>query len=149
MRLVCLLVLALFAVSGCAAASAVGSRANDASMISDSIVCQGAIPWNQARSHDGEIVTVNGPIVATRYAGSGQPTYLDIGEPSPASGRVMVVVSAADRKSGFPWAPERVLSGQTVCVRGVIHVHQNDTELDLTDAGNVYLVDTGARPASP
>jgi hypothetical protein len=149
MRLVCLLVLALFAVSGCAAASAVGSRANDASMVSDNIVCEGAIPWSQARSHDGEIVTVNGPIVAARYAGSGQPTYLDIGEPAPATGRVEIVVSAADRKSGFPWAPERVLNGQTVCVRGVIHVHQNDTELDLSDAGNVYLVDTGARPAAP
>jgi len=149
MRLVCLLVLALFSVSGCAAASAAGSRANDAATISDSIVCQGAIPWNQARSHDGEIVTVNGPIVAARYAGSGQPTYLDIGNPSPSSDRVMVVVSAANRKSGFPWAPERVLSGQTVCVRGVVHVQQNDTELDLTDAGNVYLVDAAARPSSP
>jgi len=149
MRLVCLLVVALFAVSGCAAASAVGSRANEASVLGDNILCEGAIPWNQARSHDGEIVTVNGPIVAASYAGSGQPTYLDIGQAAPASDRVMVVVSAADRKSGFTWAPERVLNGQTVCVRGVIHVHQNDTELDLTDEGHVYLVDTASHPSSP
>ncbi|HEX5418290.1 MAG TPA: hypothetical protein VFZ25_21755 [Chloroflexota bacterium] len=111
----------------------------------DNAVCEGAIPWSQARSHDGEIVTVNGPIVATRYAGDGQPTYLDIGVAAPAANRVMVVVSAANRKSGFPWAPERVLGGQTVCVRGVVHVHQNDTELDLTDAGHVYLVDAPHR----
>ena len=140
MRSLCVLVLALFAVCGCAAAVSANSHASNAVTASDNLVCEGAISWNQARSHDGQIVTVRGPIVAARYVGAGQPTYLDVGKAAPAPDRVMIVISAAARQAGFTWAPERVLNGQSVCARGVLHVRQDVTELDLTDAGNVYLL---------
>jgi|GEM_PF-5203929 len=145
MRSVWVLVLALFVVGGCAASVSAKSHGNNAVVASDNVVCEGAIAWTQASGYDGHIVTVRGPIVAARYAGAGQPTYLDVGKAAPAPDRVMIVISAAARKTGFTWAPERVLNGQSVCARGVVRVHQDATELDLTDEGNVFLLSNPAK----
>ena len=47
--------------------------------------CPGAIPWDQAASRIGELVTITGPTISTMYAtdSRGKPTFLNIGKPYP------------------------------------------------------------------
>jgi len=43
--------------------------------------CPGAITWDQASAHIGELATITGPTVSTVYASDSreQPTFLNIG----------------------------------------------------------------------
>lgn len=92
--------------------------------------CQGAIWWHEARSHLGEIRTIQGPIVATRPGRDGL-ALLELGQPYPDPVGVAVMVTA-------PAAP--TLEGKTVCVAGRIMGIEGRPTLQIRDASTIVVV---------
>jgi hypothetical protein len=94
--------------------------------------CPGAIAWDAAAEHVGQIVTVRGPVVDATYASDsrGQPTFLNIGRGYPDPARFTVVIWIPNR-ANFPAPPEELYSGQTVCVTGQITLYNGSAEMEI------------------
>jgi hypothetical protein len=76
------------------------------------------IAWDDASQHEGESVTVEGPVAGTDYAESsnGSPTFLNVGVDYPDSSRFVVLIWGEDR-SAFPDPPEDYYSGKPLHLR--------------------------------
>ncbi|MBV9169306.1 MAG: hypothetical protein JOZ81_04400, partial [Chloroflexi bacterium] len=85
--------------------------------------CRDAIWWYQARSHIGELRTVQGPVVATRSAANAA-ALIEIGQPYPDPTGVTVQVAHAPAG----------LDGKMVCVTGPIANDEGTPTIKLADA---------------
>jgi hypothetical protein len=92
--------------------------------------CQNAIWWHEARSHLGEVRTVQGTIVATRPAPDGL-AVLELGQPYPDPIGVAVMIPAAA-------AP--ALGGKTVCVTGRINAAEGRPTILARDPSSIVVV---------
>ncbi len=92
--------------------------------------CPNAIWWTEARTHVGEMRTVQGTVVGTR-PGPGGGQLLEIGLPYPDPLGLAIVVNAGDSSS---------LDGKSVCATGRIGLVEGRPTLQLTDATSVKLV---------
>jgi hypothetical protein len=92
--------------------------------------CQGAIWWNEAGAHVGEMRTVEGTVVGTR-PGPGGGQLLELGLPYPDPLGVAIVLSAGDGST---------LAGKNVCATGQIALVEGRPTLQLADATSVTLV---------
>ena len=92
--------------------------------------CPNALWWTEARSHVGEVRTVQGAVVATRPAAGGG-TLLELGQPYPDPTGVAVVLSSPDA-AGF--------AGKTVCASGRIELAEGRPTLRAASAAAITLV---------
>jgi hypothetical protein len=92
--------------------------------------CRDAIWWHEARSHLGEVQTVQGTIVGARAAADGG-SLLEMGQayPDPTGIAVLVQTSGA---AG--------MTGKTVCVAGRIGMAEGRPTLQLRDASSIVVV---------
>ena len=86
----------------------------------------------EAKNHLGEIATVCGNVVSTRYAASskGQPTFLNLDKPYPA--QIFTIVIWGGNRSKFG-KPEGDYNGKRVCVRGKIAEYRGTPEIVADD----------------
>lgn len=102
--------------------------------------CEDAIDWRSAESHQGETVTVSGPVMSATYATDlrAKPTYLNLGNAFPEPDRLTVVIFEDDRDN-FTSPPEDAFEGKEVAVSGevttfrgasqIVANHENDIEV--------------------
>lgn len=102
---------------------------------------QGAIDWNEAGQHVGEVVTVFGPVAGASYASesNGAPTFINMGAPYPDEGRVSIVIWGENR-SNFPSPPETMYSGKTICVTGEVYVYGNACNIEAQSPSQIEVV---------
>jgi hypothetical protein len=93
--------------------------------------CQGAIWWNEARTHVGEQRTVQGTVVASRLATDGS-ALLEIGQPYPDPIGLAVIA---------PASAANILNGKTVCIAGRITIAEGRPTLQVRDASTIVVVD--------
>jgi hypothetical protein len=94
--------------------------------------CPGAIAWDEAAAHVGQIVTVRGPVVDATFASEsrGQPTFLNLGKGYPDPGRFTVVIWIPNRDN-FPAPPEELYRDQTICVTGQVTLYNGSAEMEI------------------
>ncbi|MBV9582868.1 MAG: hypothetical protein JO057_30150 [Chloroflexi bacterium] len=93
--------------------------------------CPNAIWWNDARTHVGEVRSVQGTLVATRAAPAGGQ-LLEVGLPYPDPLGLAIVLGSGDASA---------LAGKSVCATGQIRMLEGRPTLQLQDATGVKLVD--------
>ncbi len=118
-----------------------GDSAGSSEAGGETAVPAGAISWQDASQHIGELVTVYGSVVGSNCASSsnGAPTFLDLGAAYPNESRVSVVIWGEDRPA-FPEAPEAMYAGQTVCVTGVIYVYNDVCNIEVTSPSQIQVL---------
>lgn len=124
----------LSALAACSVVEANGGDADEAS-------CSDAVGWRRASGLEGEVGSVRGPVVSTRYVPSekGRPTFLNIGVDYPNPSRFTVVIFGEDRGS-FAEAPEDAYDGARVCVTGLVEDYQGVTEMVLDDEDDLVVL---------
>lgn len=118
-----------------------GDSAGSPEVGEETSIPTGAISWQEASQHIGELATVCGTVVDTNYASSsnGAPTFLDLGAAYPNESRVSVVIWGENR-SAFPEAPEALYAGQTICVTGVIYVYNDVCNIEVASPSQVQVL---------
>lgn len=102
--------------------------------------CPGAIAWDAAGEHVGQIVTVRGPVVDAAFASAsrGQPTFLNIGKGYPDPGRFTVVIWIPNRDN-FPAAPEELYRGRMICVTGEVTLYNGLPEMEIIGPEDIVV----------
>ncbi len=92
----------------------------------------------EANNHIGEIATVCGKVVSTRYAASsrGGPTFLNLDKPYPE--QVFTVVIWGNDRSKFG-RPEEGYRGKSICVTGKIETFRGSPEVVASDPGQIKI----------
>ncbi|MBV9325042.1 MAG: hypothetical protein JO352_14775 [Chloroflexi bacterium] len=93
--------------------------------------CPNAIWWTEARTHVGELRSIQGTVVGTRAAPAGGQ-LLEVGLPYPDPLGLAIVLASGDASA---------LNGKTVCATGQIQLLEGRPTLQLHDATGVKLVD--------
>ena len=96
--------------------------------------------WDEAKYYIGEIATVYGTVVSTRYVREVEegPTFLYIGNSYPALDRFTVVIWSQDR-GNFANAPERYYAGKTIYVRGLITEDEGVPQIEVKTPGQIRI----------
>jgi DNA/RNA endonuclease YhcR with UshA esterase domain len=92
----------------------------------------------EAKSHVGEMATVCGEVVSTRFASStkGRPTFLNLDKPYP--GQIFTIVIWGEDRAKFG-APEETYRGKHACVTGRITVYRGVPEVIATEPGQLRV----------
>jgi hypothetical protein len=92
----------------------------------------------QAKDHIGEVQTVCGKVVSTRYAprSKGQPTFLNLDEPYPS--QIFTILIWGDDRSKFG-SPETQFRDADVCVTGKISNFRGAPEIVATEPNQITL----------
>ena len=98
-----------------------------------------AISWDEAKNHIGERTTVYGPVVDTHYASesSGEPTFLNMGNPYPDPNRFTVVIWGENRGK-FSQPPEDYYVGKTIYVSGLIDPYEGVPQIEVTSPDQIH-----------
>jgi hypothetical protein len=90
----------------------------------------------QAKDHVGEVQTVCGKAVSTRYAlgSKGQPTFLNLDQPYPKE--IFTILIWGEDRSKFG-APETEYRGKNVCVTGKITSYRGTPEIVATESSQI------------
>ena len=136
--LILLLAAVLLSLAACGSGGGTSAEPSDAATATDSQ----AIPWDEASSHIGETVTIEGKVVAGFYAdtSNGEPTFLNIGRDYPNPDRFTVVIWGDDRGS-FPDDPESMYEGKTIRVTGAVSEYNGGAEIEVTSPDEIEVVD--------
>ncbi len=96
--------------------------------------CSTAIAWDVAPEHEGDTVTVEGPVVGASHVEgvSGQPTFLNVGADHPDPDRFTVVIWN-DVRVQFDQPPETLFSGQEICVSGEVAIYDDGSSQIVLD----------------
>jgi len=88
------------------------------------------VPANEAIHYVGELATVCGTIVDTRYSvkSRGRPTYLNFEQPYPDN--LFTAVVWGEHRKNFDYPPEK-LKGKQVCVYGMVSLHKKKARMKL------------------
>jgi hypothetical protein len=94
------------------------------------------ITARQAKDHLGEMETVCGKVVSTRYAprSKGQPTFLNLDDPYP--NEIFTIVIWGENRSKFG-TPESKYSDANVCVMGKITSYHGAPEIAATEPDQI------------
>ena len=100
------------------------------------------IGWDEAKSHEGETVTVVGKVVGTKYASdtNGKPTFLNIGLDYPDPDRFSVVIWDDSRKN-FSKDPESYYLNKTVAVTGDLYLREGVVNMKIDDESDIEIID--------
>ena len=106
------------------------------------VSCSAGLAWDQAIENVGDLTTVTGSVVGTRYDpdSEGQPTYLYVGKDFPEPDRFMVVIWG-DARDNFPFAPEVEYNNRTICVTGRIVMVRFLALMVVDTPGDIEIVD--------
>ena len=98
-----------------------------------------AISWDEAKNHIGERTTVYGPVVDTHYASesSGEPTFLNMGNPYPDPNRFNVDIWGENRVK-FSQPPEDYYVGKTIYVSGLIDPYEGVPQIEVTSPDQIH-----------
>lgn len=105
--------------------------------------CSSAIAWENSADFEGEMLTVQGPVVGAAHIenASGQPTFLNVGQDHPDPDRFTVVIWN-DVRVQFDQRPEMLFSGQDICVSGEIAIHDDgSTQIVLDRPGAIIYAE--------
>ena len=96
--------------------------------------------WDEAKYYIGEIATVYGTVVSTKYVREVEegPTFLYIGNSYPAPDRFTVIIGSQDR-GNFAKAPERYYAGKTIYVRGLITEDEGVPQIEVKTPGQIRI----------
>lgn len=125
-------------------ASASDDAASDAGAVEavpEPSLPDGVISWEDASSHVGEVVTVDGEVKGAEYAtgSNGRPTFIDLGASYPDTSRVSVVVWGQDR-SKFSGAPESMYLGKHLRVTGEIYLYNGACNIKVTSPSQIEVL---------
>ena len=97
------------------------------------------IPWNEAKNHIGDRLTVYGPVVSTNYAFSskGSPTFLNIGKNYPDPNRFTVVIWGENRGKFSPPPDISYKGKKRIYVTGLIEEYQGVPEIEVTSPSQI------------
>jgi DNA/RNA endonuclease YhcR with UshA esterase domain len=100
-----------------------------------------AIPWDQASDYVGDRITVEGPVVSTKYANSsnGSPTFLNMGRDYPNTSRLTVLIWGGSRDN-FSGAPESLYAGKTIRVKGSVSMYNGAAQIEVSDPSQITVV---------
>lgn len=106
--------------------------------------CPEAIPAEQAVSYVGEVKTVQGTIVDTRFASgsSGQPTFLNFCRPYP-NHCFTALIWGDDRQEFIDCVgglPEVILLNREICVKGLIELYDGIPEIILKECHQLAVL---------
>lgn len=101
--------------------------------------CPDAVSWNDAADHVGDEITVQGPVVGTRYASdsNGEPTFLNLGEDYPNEDRMTVVIWGDDRAEFG--SPEDEYDGKDICVSGVVDTYEGIPQIAIDSTDDISV----------
>ena len=101
-----------------------------------------AIDCSEAAAYVGEIETVCGEVVDSKYAPetNGQPTFLNLCKPYPDPDRFTVLIWGRNRQN-FPPNPEQFYLGRKICVSGLVEDYQGIAEIEASD--RTQIAETG------
>lgn len=105
------------------------------------VACDYSISSSEAAAHIGEQATVCGPVADSRYAATsnGRPTFLNFNFPHP--NHTFTVVIWGDDRGSFPSSPETYYRGKSVCVSGLIGVHQGKPQIVARSGSQLAMED--------
>ena len=92
----------------------------------------------EASSHIGELATVCGKVVSTKYAdrSNGQPTFLNFDRPYPD--HIFTIVIWGDDRHAFG-KPERVYSGKKACAKGRISQYRGRPQIVANSPEQLWI----------
>lgn len=92
----------------------------------------------EAKEHIGEVATVCGTVVTTRYAGStkGSPTFLNLDKAYPNQVFTIVIWGSDRSKFGRPEVDYRE---KRICVTGKIREYRGKPEIVADDPGTISV----------
>ena len=105
------------------------------------LLAQTSLTPAEAKSHIGEVATVCGKVVSSRFAESSnrQPTFLNLDQPFPKQ-IFTVVIFATDRpKFG---EPEKEFLNQTICTTGKIEDYRGLPQIVATDPKQIVKAES-------
>lgn len=107
-----------------------------------------AVPWRDAGDHEGEFVTVEGPVAGTLYAetSNGEPTFLNVGRDYPNPDRFTVVIWGEDR-GAFPKPPEAMYEDVTIRVTGIVDSYEGVPQIEVSSPSDIEIVDEVSSPS--
>ena len=143
--LVLVLTVFMLATSACGSRTDTGSPSSDTYSSTETEALdpgKGFISWDEAASHIGESVTIEGPVVGAMYADSsnGEPTFLNVGLDYPEPNRFTVVIWGDDR-AAFPEAPESYYEGKTIRATGEVSTYEGATQMEVSSPDAIEVVD--------
>lgn len=100
------------------------------------IGCGASLTADQALQHVGQTASVCGSVASTTYAtqSRGRPTFLNLDKAYPNETFTIVIWEEDRSKFG---APERSLSGKTVCATGVIQLYRGRPEIIVRETAQL------------
>ena len=92
----------------------------------------------EAKDHVGELATVCGRVVSTRYAATtrGKPTFLNLDKPYPNQTFTVLIWGESRDKFG---TPEEKYRDKQVCVTGKITAYRGAPEIVVSDPQNLEI----------
>jgi hypothetical protein len=102
------------------------------------VQAQKKLSASEAKEHFGEIATVCGAVVSTRYADSskGQPTFLNLEKPYP--NQIFTVVIWGSNRTKFK-TPEEDYKDKKICVTGKITAYDGLPEIIADDPKQIRI----------
>ena len=100
------------------------------------------VSWDTAARHIGKRVTVEGPVVGTKWASGskGSPTFLDLGRPYPDPARFTVLIWGEYRNE-FPRPPESMYLGRVIRVTGDVSTYKGVTQMKVMGPDQIEVVE--------
>lgn len=98
----------------------------------DRPTCEDPTPWDEARQAAGGTAAVAGPVAHATYEPDveGEPTFVNLGRAYPEPERFDVVIFP-DVRDQWEAPPEEAVSGERVCVRGLVNVRDGVAQIVL------------------
>ncbi len=92
-----------------------------------------------ASKYVGEVITVCGYVVSTKYASKskGQPTFLNLDKPYPD--QIFIVVIWGNDRHLFNRPPEKKYKGKNICVTGQIIIYRGIPEIIVEDPSQIII----------
>ncbi len=101
-----------------------------------------SITANDAAKHIGEVQTVCGIVVGTKFASQSkkQPTFINLDKAYP--NQVFTIVIWGSDRGKFPEPPEDYYQGKKICVKGMIKAFRGKPEIIVNDPSQISIVPT-------
>jgi len=98
------------------------------------------ITAKDAASHVGEVQTVCGTVVSTKFASQSkkQPTFLNLDQPFP--NQVFTIVIWGSDRAKVTQPPEVFYQGKRICVKGMIKEFRGKPEMIVNDPSQITMV---------
>jgi hypothetical protein len=94
---------------------------------------------DDAINHIGATAEVCGPVANTSYRSDidGDPTFLNFDQPYP--NQTFTVLIWGENRTHWPQPPEDMYENHTICVTGIIKLHEGDPEIVVTHPGRIRI----------